>query len=49
MMAEIEFDGVVWTDETFTTISYKGHHKNFNLPRPPHKQGTVATKRGLSK
>lgn len=45
----MELDGIVQADETFTTISYKGHHKNFNLPRPSHKRGMVATKRGLSK
>ena len=49
MMEQVELDGVVQADETFTTISYKGNHKNFNLPRPPHKRGTAATKRGLSK
>lgn len=49
MMDKVELDGIVQTDETFTTISYKGHHKNFKLPRPPHKRETVATKRGLSK
>lgn len=49
MMEEVELDGVEQADETFTTIFYKGHHKNFNLPRPPHKRGTVAMKRGLSK
>ena len=48
MMEQVELDGVVQADETFTTISYKGNHKNFNLPRPPHKRGTAATKRGLS-
>ena len=48
-MEQVELDGVVQADETFTTISYKGNHKNFNLPRPPHKRGTAATKRGLSK
>lgn len=49
MMEQVELDGVVQADETFTKISYKGNHKNFNLPRPPHKRGTAATKRGLSK
>ena len=49
MMEQVELDGVVQADETFTTISYKGNHKKFNLPRPPHKRGTAATKRGLSK
>lgn len=49
MMNNVELDGIVQADETFTTISYKGHHKNFKLPRPAHKRGTKATKRGLSK
>lgn len=29
MMKQVELDGVVQTDETFTTISYKGNHKKF--------------------
>lgn len=49
MMEEVELDGVVQADETFTTVSYKGHHKDFKLPRPAHKRGTKATRRGLSK
>ncbi|GFL83473.1 hypothetical protein TUM15787_00760 [Neisseria gonorrhoeae] len=49
MMNEVELDGIVQADETYSTISYKGHHKNFNLPRPAHKRGTRATKRGISK
>ena len=49
MMAEVELDGVVQTDETYSTVSYKGHHKSFKLPRPAHKRGTRATKRGLSR
>lgn len=49
MMEQVELDGVVQADETFTKISYKGNHKNFKLPRPPHKRGTAANKRGLSK
>ncbi|MEB3466405.1 IS1595 family transposase [Pasteurella multocida] len=49
MMNDVELDGIVQADETFTTISYKGHHKNFKLPRPSHKRGTKASKRGLSK
>ena len=49
MMNEVELDGVVQADETYSTISYKGNHKNFNLPRPAHKRGTRATKRGISK
>ena len=49
MMNEVELNGVVQADETFTQISYKGHHKSFKLPRPSHKRGTKASKRGLSK
>lgn len=49
MMNEVELDGIVQADETYSTISYKGNHKNFNLPRPAHKRGTRATKRGISK
>lgn len=49
MMEEVELDGVVQADETFTTISYKGHHKDFKLPRKSHKRGTAASLRGLSR
>ena len=48
MMADVELDGVVQADETFTAISYKGHHKSFKLPRTAYKRGTKASKRGLS-
>ena len=49
MMNEVELDGIVEADETFTTISYKGNHKNFKLPRKAHQRGTKASKRGLSR
>lgn len=49
MMDNVELDGVVQSDETFTTISYKDNHRNFKLPRPSHKRRTKASKRGLSK
>ena len=49
MMNDVELDGIVEADETFTTISYKGNHKNFKLPREAHKRGTKASKRGLSR
>lgn len=49
MMAEVELDGIVEADETYSTISYKGHHRDFKLPRPAHRRGTPARKRGLSK
>lgn len=48
-MAEVELDGIVEADETYSTVSYKGNHKVFKLPRPAHKWGTLAGKRGLSK
>ena len=35
--------GIVETDETYISISYKGNHKNssnFVMPRAPHKRGT---------
>lgn len=48
MMADVELDGVVQADETFTAISYKGNHKSFKLPRTAYKRGTKANKRGLS-
>ena len=49
MMNEVELGGVVEADETYSTISYKGNHKDFKLPRPARKRGTRATKRGISK
>lgn len=49
VMENVELDGIVQADEIFTKISYKGHHKNFKLPRPSHKRGTAAKKRGISK
>lgn len=49
MMEEVELDGVVQADETYTTVSYKGNRKSFKLPRPSHKRGTKASKRGISK
>ena len=49
MMAEVNLNGVVEADETFTQISYKGNHKSFKLPRKSFKRGSKASKRGLSK
>ncbi|ELT8390277.1 IS1595-like element ISCco4 family transposase, partial [Campylobacter coli] len=49
MMNETTLNGVVEADETFLTLSYKGNHKNFKLPRKAKKRGTSATLRGLSK
>lgn len=49
MMNEVRLDGIVEADETFMPISFKGNHKNFNLPRLAKQRGTANTKRGLSK
>lgn len=49
MMSEVELDGVVEADETFIPLSFKGHHKNFKLPRLSKKRGSPASRRGLSK
>ncbi|QKF91590.1 IS1595 family transposase [Campylobacter sp. CCUG 57310] len=49
MQDEVRLDGVVEADETFTPLSFKGHHKNFNLPRLAKHRGTRASLRGLSK
>lgn len=49
MMGDVQLDGVVEADETFTNVSYKGNHKNFKLPRKSFNRGGKATKRGLSK
>ena len=49
MMDEVELDGIVQADETYSTISYKGNHKTFKLPRPAYKRGTKASKRGISR
>lgn len=49
MQDEVKLDGVVEADETFLPLSFKGHHKNFKLPRLAKHCGTANTKRGLSK
>lgn len=49
MQDKVELDGVVEADETFFGLSFKGHHKNFKLPRLSYHRGTSASKRGLSK
>ena len=46
MMSEVQLNGIVEADETYTAISYKGQ-KN-RIPRESHKRGTKAEKRGLS-
>lgn len=48
MQDEVRLDGVVEADETFLPLSFKGHHKNFKLPRPAKHRGEPATRRGLS-
>ncbi|HEB9431739.1 TPA: IS1595 family transposase [Campylobacter coli] len=49
MQNEVKLGGIVEADETFISISYKGHHKDFNFPRLAKKRETANTKRGLSK
>lgn len=49
MQEQVELNGVVEADETFTPLSFKGNHKSFNLPRPAKHRGTSASRRGLSK
>ncbi|MGL2908076.1 IS1595 family transposase [Helicobacter pylori] len=46
---EVKLDGIVEADETYFPLSFKGHHRNFKLPRLSKHRGTQATKRGLSK
>lgn len=45
MEKKVKLNGVIEIDETFFNISYKGMR---NLPRPVHKRGTKASKRGIS-
>lgn len=49
MQDKVRLDGVVEADETFLPLSFKGHHKNFNLPHLAKHRGEPATRRGLSK
>lgn len=49
MINEVELDGIVQADETYSTISYKGYHKDFQLPCSVHKRGTRVSKRGILK
>ncbi|HEH5237354.1 IS1595-like element ISCco3 family transposase [Campylobacter jejuni] len=49
MQEQVKLDGVVEADETFVPLSFKGHHKSFNLPRLAKHRGEPATRRGLSK
>ncbi|MBR2766388.1 MAG: IS1595 family transposase [Blautia sp.] len=45
---KVLLDGTVEADETFFDVSYKGNHKNFELPREPHKRGHSVRTKGLS-
>ena len=45
---KVYLDGEVEADETFFDVSYKGNHKDFSLPREPHKRGHSVHTRGLS-
>ena len=38
MMTDVELDGVVQADETFTAVSYKGNHKSFNRHVQPTRE-----------
>lgn len=49
MQNEVKLNGVVEADETFTPLSFEGHHKDFNLPRPTKHRSISASRRGLSK
>ena len=49
MQDKVKLDGVVEADETFLPLSFKGHHKDFNLPRLAKHRGEPATRRGLSR
>ncbi|WP_104745207.1 IS1595 family transposase, partial [Helicobacter acinonychis] len=49
MQDEVKLDGAVEADETFLPLSFKGHHKDFNLPRLAKHRGKSATRRGLSR
>ena len=48
MNGKVLLDGTVEADETFFDVSYKGNHKNFELPREPHKRGHSVRTKGLS-
>ena len=39
MADKVYLDGKVEADETVFDVSYKGNHKNFSLPKAPHKSG----------
>lgn len=48
-MSKVELNEVVKVDEIFLPLSFKGHHKNFNLPPLAKHRGTRASLLGLSK
>ena len=48
MADKVYLEGRVEADETFFDVSYKGNHKNFSLPRAPHKRGHSVHAKGLS-
>ena len=48
MQDEVKLNGIVEADETFLPLSFKGQHKNFQLPRLAKHRGTRAVRRGLS-
>ena len=48
MNGKVFLDGTVEADETFFDVSYKGNHKNFILPRKPHRRGHSVKTSGLS-
>ena len=48
MAENVSLDGIVEADETFFNVSYKGNHKDFTLPREPHKRGNSVHTKGLS-
>ena len=49
MQDKIKLNGVIQSDETYFSLSFKGHHKHFILPRPSRKRGHSFSVRGLSK
>jgi hypothetical protein len=44
----LPLSGSIEIDETFFRESFKGNHKKFKLPRPPHTRGNKSHTRGLS-
>lgn len=52
MADAVKLNGIVETDETFFSLSYKGNHKTskaFSMPRKARRRGASVHKRGLSK